>query len=375
MGFYGKKRTGPPPRAGRAGAPEAGPGGAPEPPRGVNPERSERRTTLWEALERNRRWLRFASPSALVIALVLLQALPSLPPPSHLLLDGAGRAGAGEPLFLCFMGFVIVMGLVSSVLTGLMWVWLPMQVMGGIAPAKTVPSPGPSAAAAARFAEMGGTAPAPTDTAAMTALSQAAAAMRLEPEPLLGVVPVAGVNACVLSGGKGDYVIWATRGMLDLLDLSELAAVFAQLLSLDTRAIQANEKQDPKHARPSLTPDSARHLEFTGVREAFDKIAHAADVEALYAQRDPDALVGALLKVLPEDNRFWDGPPIEGVRPFVWQDESRPGQLARDMQRIERLAEVVGPEWCDMAEVRGMMRRSIDRLRAPVKEPDDPGEE
>jgi hypothetical protein len=234
-----------------------------------------------------------------------------------------------------------------------------------------------------------GAIPAPTCAyeAAKSALEDVSIASGT-PVARLAIIPDASLNAFVVAHRASAAWIGATSGLLDALSQDELRAVFAHLAariadgSAATATVMAEFFDAASGAADAgellveaCTPDTAEGLVAGAFKEAISPLvfvyavmestmglstsvivpgyrasqeytAECADAEGMLLVRDPKAMLGALEKVLPKDNRpgtvqeakFRDD--VFGALFFAWPAFS----FADDPElvRIDRLREVLG---------------------------------
>lgn len=212
-----------------------------------------------------------------------------------------------------------------------------------------------------------GAIPAPTGqyAEAKSALRDVVLASGL-PAPRLAIIPDAALNAFVIGRNQRRVWIGVTTGLLGQLSRGELRCVFAHLISrvrdgsARTSTVFAELLDGVSRAGAPLfgllAPVYlivgpclllASGVVLAGYRQQQMLNAESGDAEALLLTRDPEAVLRALQKVLPADNRpgtvheprFRD--EVYGGLFFAWPAYS----FADDpeLARLERMRDALGP--------------------------------
>ncbi|NTW29233.1 MAG: M48 family metalloprotease [Coriobacteriia bacterium] len=195
------------------------------------------------------------------------------------------------------------------------------------------------------------------------------------PVPRLALIPDGSVNAFVIAYTPQTAWIGVTNGLLDRLSESELRCVFTHLIarvrdgSARTATVLAElfgaasevgsaadgllQERDDNPSDGSLLYRAIRtcfgitsFFVLAGYRRAQAVNAECADSEGMLLAKDPEAMLGALEKVLPADNRpgsiseprFRDD--LFGALFFAWPAFSFNDDP--ELVRIQRMREVLG---------------------------------
>jgi heat shock protein HtpX len=187
-----------------------------------------------------------------------------------------------------------------------------------------------------------------------SALADMRIAAGMSSSPDLWVIPSPAVNAMAVGIRPKRSSIAVTTGLIDVLQPEELRAVFAHLvarIALGDTA-RATSRAALTASIPQIDGDAITKnplllfLQLVGRIAVWDNKARSelslcrADDHALMLLKDPDALLSALSKIAAGDNFVSGGTDVAGGLFISWPDltTTHADQVSFDTLRVERIA-------------------------------------